>query len=171
MGRSAKLSEPRGSGSSLRRRKDRLGGRPASDIGIPPPSFGLPSFWAPIRVSAIRKPKIPKLPRGDDRHPIGLDRASQAVDVPFPTNRPTQRLPETRLEKLRRLPRIADSQAPEWQPFPQFLKRRCLVEETLLGVVQEAWVPGVSTRSMKRLAGVLGTTNLSRSQPKFVSLV
>ncbi len=48
--------------------------------------------------------------------------------------------------------------------FPQFLKRRCLVEETLLGVVREAWVQGVSTRSMKRLAGVLGTPNLSRSQ-------
>ena len=48
--------------------------------------------------------------------------------------------------------------------FPQFLKRRCLVEETLLGVVREAWVPGVSTRSMKRLAGALGTSNLSRSQ-------
>ena len=48
--------------------------------------------------------------------------------------------------------------------FPQFLKRRCLVEETLLGVVREAWVQGVSTRSMKRLAEALGTTNLSRSQ-------
>ncbi len=48
--------------------------------------------------------------------------------------------------------------------FPQFLTRRCLVEETLLGVVREAWVPGVSTRSMKRLAETLGTTNLSRSQ-------
>ncbi len=48
--------------------------------------------------------------------------------------------------------------------FPQFLTRRRLVEETLLGVVREAWVPGVSTRSMKRLAEALGTTNLSRSQ-------
>ncbi len=48
--------------------------------------------------------------------------------------------------------------------FPQFLTRRCLVEETLLGVVREAWVQGVSIRSMKRLAGALGTTNLSRSQ-------
>ena len=48
--------------------------------------------------------------------------------------------------------------------FPQFLTRSCLVEETLLGVVREAWVPGVSTRSMKRLAGALGTANLSRSQ-------
>ena len=48
--------------------------------------------------------------------------------------------------------------------FPQFLTRRRLVEETLLGVVREAWVQGVSTRSMKRLAGVLGTPNLSRSQ-------
>ena len=48
--------------------------------------------------------------------------------------------------------------------FPQFLKRRCLVEETLLGFVREAWVLGVSTRSMKRFAGALGTPNLSRSK-------
>ena len=48
--------------------------------------------------------------------------------------------------------------------FPRFLTRRRLNEETLLGVIREAWVPGVSTGSMKRLAGALGTMNLSRSK-------
>jgi len=35
--------------------------------------------------------------------------------TPIPTNQPTRRLPATRQENLRRLPRIADSQAPEGQ--------------------------------------------------------
>ncbi len=58
MGRGSKLSEPRGSGSGLRRRQDRLGaGSPVNRPSAKPviaPRFDLPSSRGTIRVSAFR---------------------------------------------------------------------------------------------------------------------
>jgi len=48
--------------------------------------------------------------------------------------------------------------------FPAFLKPRRLAEKALAAVVQEAYVPGVSTRSVDDLVKAMGMTGISKSQ-------
>ena len=48
--------------------------------------------------------------------------------------------------------------------FPSFLEPRRSVEKALTAVIQEAYVHGVSTRSMDDLVQAMGGTGISRSQ-------
>src|SRR5579884_1796878 len=48
--------------------------------------------------------------------------------------------------------------------FPAFLEPRRLAEKALTAVVQEAYVQGVSTRSVDDLVNAMGMTGISKSQ-------
>ena len=48
--------------------------------------------------------------------------------------------------------------------FPSFLEPRRAVEKALVAVIQEAYVHGVSTRSIDDLVQAMGGTGVSRSQ-------
>jgi len=48
--------------------------------------------------------------------------------------------------------------------FPSFLEPRRSVEKALTAVIQEAYVHGVSTRSMDDLVQAMGGTGISKSQ-------
>ena len=48
--------------------------------------------------------------------------------------------------------------------FPAFLEPRRLAEKALTAVVQEAYVHGVSTRSVDDLVKAMGMTGISKSQ-------
>src|SRR3974390_2126097 len=48
--------------------------------------------------------------------------------------------------------------------FPSFLEPRRAAEKALVAVIQEAYVQGVSTRSVDELVKAMGMTGISRSQ-------
>jgi len=48
--------------------------------------------------------------------------------------------------------------------FPSFLEPRRTVEKALVGVIQEAWLQGVSTRSVDDLVQALGCSGISKSE-------
>ena len=48
--------------------------------------------------------------------------------------------------------------------FPGFLEPRRLAEKALTAVIQEAYIEGVSTRSVDDLAKALGMSGISKSQ-------
>jgi putative transposase len=48
--------------------------------------------------------------------------------------------------------------------FPAFLEPRRTAEKALVAVIQEAYVQGVSTRSVDELVKALGMTGISKSQ-------
>jgi putative transposase len=48
--------------------------------------------------------------------------------------------------------------------FPSFLEPRRTVEKALVGVIQEAYLQGVSTRSVDELAKALGCSGISKSE-------
>ena len=48
--------------------------------------------------------------------------------------------------------------------FPSFLEPRRMAEKALTAVIQEAYVPGVSTRSVDDLVKAMGGTGVSKSR-------
>jgi transposase-like protein len=48
--------------------------------------------------------------------------------------------------------------------FPGFLEPRRVAEKALIAVVQEAYVQGISTRSVDDLVQAMGMTGISKSQ-------
>lgn len=48
--------------------------------------------------------------------------------------------------------------------FPSFLEPRRMVEKALVGVIQEAWLQGVSTRSVDDLVQAMGCSPISKSE-------
>ncbi len=48
--------------------------------------------------------------------------------------------------------------------FPSFLEPRRMVEKALVGVIQEAWLQGVSTRSVDDLVQAMGCSGISKSE-------
>jgi putative transposase len=48
--------------------------------------------------------------------------------------------------------------------FPGFLEPRRLAEKALTAVIQEAYIQGVSTRSVDELVRAMGMTGISKSQ-------
>src|SRR5260370_12733955 len=48
--------------------------------------------------------------------------------------------------------------------FPGFLERRRMAEKALAAVIQEAYIQGVSTRSVDELVRAMGMTGISKSQ-------
>jgi mutator family transposase len=60
--------------------------------------------------------------------------------------------------------RAADPQIAQGHLLPRFLGARWLAEKALTAVVQEAYVHGVSTRSVDDLVKAMGMTGISKSQ-------
>ena len=58
----------------------------------------------------------------------------------------------------------AHPQAQEGSYFPGFLEPRRVAEKALTAVIQEAYVQGISTRSVDELVKALGMTGISKSQ-------
>src|SRR5246500_1367499 len=48
--------------------------------------------------------------------------------------------------------------------FPSFLEPRRMAEKALIAVIQEAYIQGVSTRSVDELVKAMGMTGISKSQ-------
>ena len=48
--------------------------------------------------------------------------------------------------------------------FPEFLEPRRLTDKSLLAVIQEAWIQGVSTRKVEALVQSMGLSGISKSQ-------
>jgi len=48
--------------------------------------------------------------------------------------------------------------------FPSFLEPRRMVEKALVGVIQEAWLQGVSTRAVDDLVQAMGCSGISKSE-------
>src|ERR1700687_356028 len=71
---------------------------------------------------------------------------------------------ETDLGDPRRGGRAAHPKAAQEQLLPVFLEPRRLAEKALAAVVQEAYVHGVSTRSVDDLVKAMGMTGISKSQ-------
>lgn len=74
-----------------------------------------------------------------------------------------QRLPLTPLGHPRRLHRDADPQLRSGSYFPEFLQPRRRAERALAAVVQ-AYVQGISTRSVEDQVQALGMTGISKSE-------
>src|SRR6202158_174796 len=71
---------------------------------------------------------------------------------------------ETDLGDPRRGGRAAHPKAAQEQLLPVFLEPRRLAEKALAAVVQEAYLHGVSTRSVDDLVKAMGMTGISKSQ-------
>lgn len=70
------------------------------------------------------------------------------------------RVPDTRVGTLERaIPRLRSGSY-----MPSFLEPRRRSEQALVAVVQEAYVNGVSTRTVERLVEQLGVGGMSKSQ-------
>ena len=67
---------------------------------------------------------------------------------------------DTRLGELAlRIPKLRQGSY-----FPSFLEPRRMAEKALVGVIQEAWLQGVSTRSVDDLVQALGCSGISKSE-------
>jgi len=67
---------------------------------------------------------------------------------------------DTRLGELAlRIPKLRQGSY-----FPSFLEPRRMVEKALVGVIQEAWLQGVSTRSVDDLVQAMGCSGISKSE-------
>ena len=77
---------------------------------------------------------------------------------------PPQRLPRPGLGDARGHGRAADPQAAPRQLLPGFLEPRRMAEKALTAVIQEAYIQGISTRSVDDLVKALGMEGISKSQ-------
>ena len=106
----------------------------------------------PLRPSGSWKPKLrrgPGLPRGRER-PCGRFSATENRDRDWDTRagRITLEIPKLRKGSY----------------FPSFLEPRRTAEKALVAVIQEAYVHGVSTRSVDDLVKAMGAGGMSKSQ-------
>jgi putative transposase len=85
-----------------------------------------------------------------ERHPDRLNHRNGYRDRPWETRAGTV---ELRIPKLRK-----------GSYFPGFLEPRRLAEKALTAVIQEAYVQGVSTRSVDDLVKAMGMSGISKSQ-------
>ena len=77
---------------------------------------------------------------------------------------PAQRLPGAGLADPRRDRRAAHPEAPAGSYFPAFLEPRRTAEKALTAVIQEAYVQGISTRSVDDLVRAMGLEGVTKSQ-------
>jgi transposase-like protein len=75
-----------------------------------------------------------------------------------------QRLPRPGLGDAGRAGRVAHPQAAQGAYFPGFLEPRRLAEKALTAVIQEAYIQGISTRSVDELVKAMGMSGISKSQ-------
>ena len=80
-------------------------------------------------------------------------------------HQPSQRLPRPRPGT--RAPAPSSCEIPKLRKgsyFPVFLEPRRTAEKALIAVIQEAYVQGISTRSVDDLVKAMGMTGISKSQ-------
>ncbi len=75
-----------------------------------------------------------------------------------------QRLPRAAVGDPRRIRGSEDPEAAQRQLFPGFLEPRRTAEKALAAVIQEAYIQGVSTRSVDELVKAMGMSGISKSQ-------
>lgn len=91
---------------------------------------------------------------------VGADRYERSADRSDHRNGKRHRRWDTRVGTLDlMIPRLREESY-----FPSFLEHRRRSEKALLAVIQEAYVDGIGTRKMDRLAKSLGIDGISRSQ-------
>src|SRR3978361_1847141 len=79
-------------------------------------------------------------------------------------NQQPQRLRRPNLGDARRRRRTEDPQAVPRQLLPEFLESRRTSGKALTAVIQEAYIKGISTRSVDALVKAMGMTGVSKNQ-------
>src|SRR6201995_3671979 len=91
---------------------------------------------------------------------IGAGRYERNGDPTTWRNGHRDRVLDTRLGSLQlRIPKLRQGSY-----FPPFLEARKVSEKALVGVIQEAWIGGVSTRRVDELVRAMGLSGISKSQ-------
>ena len=80
------------------------------------------------------------------------------------TAHPAQRLPRPRLGDPRGTVELRIPKLRKGSYFPGFLEPRRMAEKALTAVIQEAYIQGVSTRSVDDLVQAMGMSGISKSQ-------
>jgi putative transposase len=75
-----------------------------------------------------------------------------------------QRLPRPRLGDARRHVELRIPKLRKGSYFPFFLEPRRMAEKALTAVIQEAYIQGISTRSVDDLVKAMGMSGISKSQ-------
>ena len=91
---------------------------------------------------------------------IGAGRHERSAERLTWRNGYRDRTLDTRLGSLQlRIPKLRQGSY-----FPPFLEARKTSEKALVAVIQEAWIAGVSTRTVDDLVQAMGLTGISKSQ-------
>ena len=91
---------------------------------------------------------------------IGAGRHERSAERLNYRNGHRDRTLDTRLGSLQlRVPKLRQGSY-----FPPFLEPRKMSEKTLVAVIQEAWIGGVSTRKVDDLVQSMGLSGISKSQ-------
>src|SRR5215212_8187114 len=91
---------------------------------------------------------------------IGAGRHERSAERLTWRNGYRERTLDTRLGSLQlRIPKLRQGSY-----FPPFLEARKTSEKALVAVIQEAWIAGVSTRTVDDLVQAMGLTGISKSQ-------
>ena len=109
---------------------------------------------------AVAEAVLQLLMEADVEGLIGAGRYERSVDRATWRNGHRDRTLDTRLGSLQlRIPKLRQGSY-----FPPFLEARKVSEKALIGVIQEAWIGGVSTRRVDELVQAMGLSGISKSQ-------
>ena len=109
---------------------------------------------------AVAEAVLQLLMEADVEGLIGAGRYERSVDRATWRNGHRDRTLDTRLGSLQlRIPKLRQGSY-----FPPFLEARKVSEKALIGVIQEAWIGGVSTRRVDELVQAMGLAGISKSQ-------
>jgi transposase-like protein len=109
---------------------------------------------------AVAEAVLQLLMEADVEGLIGAGRYERSGERTIWRNGYRDRALDTRLGSLQlRIPKLRQGSY-----FPPFLEARKVSEKALIGVIQEAWIGGVSTRRVDELVQAMGLSGISKSQ-------
>ena len=109
---------------------------------------------------AVAEAVLQLLMEADVEGLIGAGRYERSGERTTWRNGHRERVLDTRLGSLQlRIPKLRQGSY-----FPPFLEARKVSEKALIGVIQEAWIGGVSTRRVDELVQAMGLSGISKSQ-------
>ena len=109
---------------------------------------------------AVAEAVLQLLMEADVEGLIGAGRYERSGERSTWRNGHRDRVLDTRLGTLQlRIPKLRQGSY-----FPPFLEARKISEKALIGVIQEAWIGGVSTRRADELVQAMGLSGISKSQ-------
>ena len=109
---------------------------------------------------AVAEAVLQLLMEADVEGLIGAGRYERSGERSTWRNGYRERVLDTRLGSLQlRIPKLRQGSY-----FPPFLEARKVSEKALIGVIQEAWIGGVSTRRVDELVQAMGLSGTSKSQ-------